>query len=668
MAQNQDQTLSGAISGEGSLVKDGQGSLTLSGENTYRGDTTIDQGTLVVTGTLGQGDYAGAIKNDGQLVMAQYQEQTLSGAISGEGSLVKEGQGSLTLSGQNSYEGDTIVNKGLLSIAKDENIGKGENVLNDGTVLRLTGPEYSTDWRLNSGIGSLQVESGDVDFYGQLTGSGAFNKLGADSLSLYGINDYAGPTMVSEGSLVNKGLIASNELILNTGTTFQNDGFHSLDGGVLTVNGEKATYDGNLSAVGAVITFNLPEILTDNSLKVTGSADISNSFLTINIPDNIVNQLPLNHQFTIISVAGNLMAEKVTLGDTVFDGLTTLYSLGIKFDKSMDALVGLYEITGAAKQTKAFSEGFISSMALIGQAADLASGEGMKKATASALGGLSSGTGGLSSFGVVSTGSLRYETGSHVDISGFSMMVGLAYAAQFEAATLTLGAFFEYGIGSYDTYNSFPNAPEVYGSGDSRYLGGGLLAKLSFDEVGPGQLYADGSVRFGTIHNEFRSSDFSMSQGAPISFETDSNYLGFHVGLGYVWEINESTDLDFFVKYLYTNQKGDRVTLTTGDPIFFEDTISSRLQAGARLTKRINEYVAPYVGLGWEYEFNGDSKASSRGQKFDTPTLRGATGFGEIGLAFKPAKALPVNIELGGQGYFGQRNGVTGSLSLKVEF
>jgi autotransporter-associated beta strand protein len=669
MAPAQDQILSGAISGEGSLLKDGDKILTLSGDNTYGGDTTISDGILKVIGTLGENDnYAGDIYNHGQLVMVQDKDQTLSGDITGTGSLHKDGTGVLTLEGNNSYSGDTTVNNGVLSIAHDSNIGTGENTIGDGAVLRLIGSAYSTHWALDSGIGSIHAQSGDVAFSGNLTGLGALNKLGEDSLILSGSHDYAGPTMVAQGILVNSGSIASNELILNADTTFQNDGSHSLDGGALTVNGLNATYDGDLSAVGAAITFNLPVTLTDNPLKVTGDADISSSILSINMPSDIVNQLPLNHEFTLISVDGTMTAENVTFGNTVLEDLTTLYSLGVKFDQSMDSLVGLYQITGTASQTKAFSEGLASSIGLIGQAGDLVSGDGMKNATASAMGGLSAGNGGLSSFGAVSVGSMRYETGSHVDVSGFSMMVGLSYAAQFDSTTLTVGAFFEYGFGSYDTYNSFPNAPNVHGSGDTRYIGGGILAGLSFDNVGPGRLYTEASLRFGTIHNEFRSSDFAMTQGAPTSFESDSNYFGFHVGLGYIWQINESTDLDFYVKYLYTRQKGDSVTLTTGEPIVFEDAISSRVRAGARLTKRINEHVAPYVGVGWEYEFNGDAKASSRGQKFATPSLRVASGFGEVGLAFKPSKDLPVTFELGAQAHFGKKKGISGSLSLKIEF
>ena len=46
-------TLSGALSGAGSLTKTGAGSLTLSGSNTYAGATNINAGKLVINGTLG---------------------------------------------------------------------------------------------------------------------------------------------------------------------------------------------------------------------------------------------------------------------------------------------------------------------------------------------------------------------------------------------------------------------------------------------------------------------------------------------------------------------------------------------------------------------------------------------------------------------------------------
>jgi autotransporter-associated beta strand protein len=66
--------------------------LTLSGVNTYAGDTLIDWGRLEVggSGQLGSGSYTGAIANAGQLLCNSTAGQTFYGAISGSGSLVKD--------------------------------------------------------------------------------------------------------------------------------------------------------------------------------------------------------------------------------------------------------------------------------------------------------------------------------------------------------------------------------------------------------------------------------------------------------------------------------------------------------------------------------------------------------------------------------------------------
>jgi hypothetical protein len=41
---------------------------------------------------------------------------------------------------------------------------------------------------------------------------------------------------------------------------------------------------------------------------------------------------------------------------------------------------------------------------------------------------------------------------------------------------------------------------------------------------------------------------------------------------------------------------------------------------------------------------------------------------GELGLSLKPSQSLPLSFDLGVQGYTGKREGVTGSLQIKLEF
>ena len=91
-------------------------------------------------------------------------------------------------------------------------------------------------------------------------------------------------------------------------------------------------------------------------------------------------------------------------------------------------------------QTKALSEGRLAGMAFVNQGADLVSGAGMGTARNAGSG--------LGAFLVGQGGTSRYDTGSHVDVDGFSLMAGIAWNQQTDYGKLLLGAFFEGGWGN----------------------------------------------------------------------------------------------------------------------------------------------------------------------------------------------------------------------------
>ncbi len=121
--------LENTLSGAGSLVKTGTGELTLSGDNSYSGTTTITGGTLTADHADSLG--TGTIANNGVL---QVGEGELKNTLSGTGSLVKIGTGELTLSGDNTYSGGTTIDDGVL-IAANVNALSGGDVDNSGTLM-----------------------------------------------------------------------------------------------------------------------------------------------------------------------------------------------------------------------------------------------------------------------------------------------------------------------------------------------------------------------------------------------------------------------------------------------------------------------------------------------------------------------------------------------------
>ncbi|EAS2183726.1 TPA: fibronectin-binding autotransporter adhesin ShdA [Salmonella enterica subsp. enterica] len=121
--------LENTLSGSGSLVKTGTGELTLSGDNSYSGGTTITGGTLTADHADSLG--TGAVANSGVL---QVGEGELENTLSGSGSLVKTGTGELTLGGDNSYSGDTTIADGTLIAANVNALGSG-NIDNSGTLM-----------------------------------------------------------------------------------------------------------------------------------------------------------------------------------------------------------------------------------------------------------------------------------------------------------------------------------------------------------------------------------------------------------------------------------------------------------------------------------------------------------------------------------------------------
>lgn len=274
---------------------------------------------------------------------------------------------------------------------------------------------------------------------------------------------------------------------------------------------------------------------------------------------------------------------------------------------------------------------------------------------------------GLAAFGAVSGGKSRYNTGSHVDLSGVSFMTGLAKRFRTGSGDVLAGVFFETGYGDYSTHNSFSGEPSVKGDGESRYYGGGLMARFDLATSPLAGLYAEGSFRAGRIKSDWDSGDLRDALGRKADYDTSASYYGAHAGLGYIWDMTEAASLDVYGKYFWTHQGGDSVDIL-GDPYRFDATDSQRIRLGARFAYAVSDRVAPYVGAAWEHEFDGKARATAYGFDVPAPSLKGDTGVFELGLSMKPVPDSGFSFDLGMQGYTGMREGVSGSLQVKWAF
>lgn len=224
----------GVISGSGSLVKTGGGTLTLTGANTYTGGTTVSGGALAGDAGSLQGD----IRNDAVVVFDQNPDGTFAGSMSGSGALVKNGSGALTLAGANTYTGGTIIN--------------------GGTIFATTTSLQGTI--VNNALISIGGNADGI-FSGILAGSGSIAKFGAGTLSLFGTHPLTGTTTVAQGTLLLNGVLGGN-VIVDEGATFRATG--SVLGSVNVA--------GSLFAVAPSTSAALRQSLAPHSLVVSEAA------------------------------------------------------------------------------------------------------------------------------------------------------------------------------------------------------------------------------------------------------------------------------------------------------------------------------------------------------------------------------------------------------------
>ena len=289
--------------------KQGAGTLTLLGSNTYTGGTLVSAGTLVLghaTDTLADASYlwlfsgstldigsnsdtvsevklwyegcsivgTGTLTSSSFVVATTSGTSTISAHLAGPGSLTKSEAGTLLITSSASYTGGTIVTGGTLTLDHATNtladtgavtvsggiLDIGANSDTVGVVTLSSGSIAGTTGTLTGSSYTVSNTSGTTTISANLGGSAALTKSGAGALTLSGANTYTGGTTVSAGTLT---LADGTNALADTGAV-------TVSGGILAIGEESETVGALTISSGSVYGF--AGTLTASSYGVNNSS------------------------------------------------------------------------------------------------------------------------------------------------------------------------------------------------------------------------------------------------------------------------------------------------------------------------------------------------------------------------------------------------------------
>lgn len=305
--------------------------VSLSGNNTYTGGTTITGVKVGINADTHLGDAAGTLAiEEGQLItqstftmnrattLTTFGEfavnlpatvLTKDGLISGDGELRKLGTGTLVLgNAANSFAGDVVIQGGTVQVDSEGALGAGNLrfEVNGGTLALTSGIDTAKTVFL-SADGTIDTVAGDSTFSGVISGTGALSKDGPAQLTLTGANTYAGGTNLNAGTLridndsaigtgtlttqdgttfvagigASQAITLANDIVFDTGTTTIDllGGSYSVNattGGVLTT-GTALTLNGAISGDGGWVSQNSGTVFINGDNSYAGGTELTNA-------------------------------------------------------------------------------------------------------------------------------------------------------------------------------------------------------------------------------------------------------------------------------------------------------------------------------------------------------------------------------------------------------
>jgi autotransporter-associated beta strand protein len=328
------------ITGAATLTKNGAGTATLLGANSYSGATAINAGALNIqnAAALGAGAVtvggSGTLQFQGGISLANNVTldgilESVSGANTCTGSITVNSTGSITVDADPLIVGGVISGTGSLYKAGSGTLTFSGSVANTIAMVRIRGGTLqigaggaagSITGNVNTGnmtvgSGTLVFNRSDAySFGGSISGYGALMQLGSGTLTLMQTNSYTGPTTLSAGVLAYgaDGATASGSLLIS--------------GGTLSL--------GSYSGTAGSVTLASGVIIGTGGLTSTGGFSVSSG--TISAPLGGAVPLIKSGSGTVTLAVPNVY----TGGSTLSDGCLVSASTGTTFGSGTLTLSG----------------------------------------------------------------------------------------------------------------------------------------------------------------------------------------------------------------------------------------------------------------------------------------------------------------------------------------
>ena len=507
-----------------------------------------------------------------------------------------------------------------------------------------------------SGGTMSNVYGGWINIGGDATGNSVNISSGMITDSVYGGYSESGAVTGNTVTISGTPVFDENRTVLYGGLSTNG----TVSGNTLNFNSKELT----VKQVKNFDTYNfcLPGGTRAGNILLTmtaaNGADISNSKVQVSA-EGTAAAFKAGDQITLLENTNGITADNMDYGKEMRQGVSVVYDITTGLNEDGHKLVTTIDGGKVLEQTKSPLETQAAAAAFLNSGADLLAGSGIANMTAAT----SAEDGAI--FGAMGGGSMRYKTGSYADVKGYNLAMGFGKAVTNNAGKLTFGPFIEYGKGEYTSHLD----GGIRGDGNTKYYGVGVLARQDNNSG----VYYEGSLRYGRRDADYGSGDLIGAGGSKVysSYDNSSAYYGAHLGIGKVNKLNDTTKADVYAKFMYTHQNGDSVALRgegAGEVYDFDAVDSTRVRVGARVSKAYNNRGTGYAGLAYEYEFDGEARATVLGFSTPSPSIKGSSGLLELGYILQAKGANDPAIDINLQGWGGKKQGFTGNVNFVWKF